>query len=116
LIAVSSAASAAGPLTAGEFLARTEPLMKKSKITLMFSSEAKALMKAVGEAARKTRANSEAARAAGRPTDTCLPTGKASVNADELLAYLRALPPQRRSESFDRAFGGYAAKKYPCRG
>ncbi|MCL6729917.1 hypothetical protein [Sphingomonas hankyongi] len=114
--AASSVAGATAPITAGEFLARAEPLMQKSKVTLLFSSEAKTLMKIVGEAARKTRVRVEADRAAGRPTDTCLPKGRASVSPDELLAYLRSLPPQRRGESFDQAFGGFAAKKYPCRG
>ena len=117
LLGVSSLSGAAGPITAGEFLARAEPLMQKSKMALLFSSEAKALMKIAGETAQRNRARLDAERAAGRPVRTCLPPkGKARMDAKELLAYLRALPPQQRSESFDLAFGGYAAKKYPCRG
>jgi len=117
LIGLASAATAAAPITAGEFLARAEPLMQKSKVTLLFSSEAKTLMKLVGETAQRHRARLDADRAAGRAVTTCLPPkGKASINGGELLAYLRALPPQRRGETFDQAFGGYAAKKYPCRG
>ena len=117
LVVVPVPSVAATTITAGEFLARAEPLMKKSKVTLLFSSEAKALMKVLGETAQRQRAKLDADRAAGRPVSTCLPPkGKAAIDGQELLAYLRSLPPQRRSESFETAFGGYTARKYPCRG
>lgn len=108
-------ASAAQPISAGEFLARAEPLMKRSKVALMFSGEARALMRTVGDAAQHNRARLDAARAAGKPVTTCLPPkGKASVSATELLAYLRGLPPAQRAQSFETAFAGFMQRKYPC--
>ena len=112
---LSVATSAAQPISAGEFLARAEPLMKRSKVALMFSGEAKALMRVVGDAAQRNRARLDAARAAGKPVRTCLPPkGKASVSATELLAYLRGLPPAQRGQSFEAAFAGFMQHKYPC--
>ena len=109
-------AVSANSITAGEFLARAEPLLKKSRMTLLFSSDARLLMGMVGEAAEHARARFDADRAAGRPVRTCLPPkGKASVNATELLAYIASLPAVDRAKSFDAAFAGYAARKYPCR-
>jgi len=103
-------------ITAGEFLSRAEPLLKQSKMTLLFSSDARRLMGIVGEAADHTRARFEADRAAGRQPTACLPPkGKASINSTELLAYIRSLSAADRAKSFDAAFAGYAARKYPCR-
>jgi hypothetical protein len=81
----------------------------------MFSGEAKALMRTVGDAAQRNRARLDAARAAGKPVTTCLPPkGKASVSATELLAYLRGLPQAQRAQSFEAAFAGFMQRKYPC--
>ena len=116
-ILLAAAAPAAGqPISAGEFLTRAEPLLKKSKVTLLFSSEAKALMKILGETALRNRSRLDADRAAGKPVTTCLPPkGKASVKSTELLAHLRGLPAPQKAQSFDSAFASYTAKKYPCR-
>lgn len=115
LIALAVAASAQS-IGAGEFLSRAEPLMTKSKMALMFSSDARTLMKILGQAAQQNRAGIEAARNAGRPVSACLPPkGKAEINVRELITYLRSLPVAERRQSFDRAFGGYIARKYPCR-
>ena len=104
------------PLSAGEFLTRAEPLLKKSKMSLVFSKEARRLMAALGEAAQHNRSRLDAEKAAGRKVDTCLPEkGKAKVNANDLLAHIRSLPPAQKAQSFDAAFASYTAKKYPCR-
>jgi hypothetical protein len=115
-LGVSAPATAAAQMSAGEFLAKAEPLMKKNKAALLFSGEARRLVRLLGDSAQKNRAQLDAARAAGRPVTTCLPPkGKAQINAAELLAHLRALTPAQRAQSFDLAFAGYTAKKYPCR-
>lgn len=103
-------------MSAGEFLAKAEPLLKKGKMALVFSKEARRLMAVLGEAAQHNRTRLDADRAAGRRIDTCLPEkGKAKVNANDLLAHIRAMPPAQRSQSFDAAFASYTARKYPCR-
>ena len=113
---------AAGPLdaapamTAGEFLARAEPLLARSQITLLFSGEARRLMGVVRESAQSLRAQQDADRAAGRAPATCLPPkGKAEIGATELLGYMQELTPAQKSQSFDSAFRSFAARKYPCR-
>lgn len=114
--APAAAAAAAAQITAGEFLAKAEPLLKMSKASLIFSGDARRLMRTLGETAQKNRTRLEADRSAGRPMTTCLPPkGKAQIKAPELLAHLRALSPAQRAQSFDLAFAGYLAKKYPCR-
>lgn len=103
-------------MTAGEFLSRAEPLMKKSRMSLVFFGEARNLFRMVGKTAEKLRIRLDAERAAGRKTTTCLPPkGKAELKTDELLTYLRGLPPAQKAQSFEVAFSGYMGRKYPCR-
>ena len=116
LAAVGSASLSGQQMSAGEFLARAEPLLKKSKVTLVFSSDARSLVKVLGETAERNRSRLDADRAAGKSVATCLPPkGKASVDARELIVNLKALPPAQRAQSFDVAFASYTARKYPCR-
>ena len=115
VVMMSAGAAQAQPLTAGQFLARAEPLMHKSKVALLLSSEARELMRAIGDAGHALRLKLDADRAAGRKVTTCLPPGgKAKIDATELIAYLRALPAAERARSFDSAFAGHVARKYPC--
>jgi hypothetical protein len=115
-LALASPVLAAGQITAGQFLARAEPLLKKNKMSLMFSGEARKLVGILGQAAQNNRTRLDAEKAAGRKVDTCLPEkGKAKVNANDLLAHIRSLPPAQKAQSFDAAFASYTATKYPCR-
>ena len=113
---VSAQSFAATPMTAGEFLSRAQPLMKKSQISLLFSGEARRLMRVVRDSAQALRARQDADRAAGRASATCLPPkGKAEIGAAELLGYMNALTPEQKSQSFETVFRSFAARKYPCR-
>ena len=117
IVATAAPVMAAPGLTAGEFLSRAEPLLKKSKLELAFSGEARRLMKIVGQAAQRNRAQHDADRAAGRQPSACLPPkGKAELDVYQLLAHIRALPAAAKAASFDSAFASYTARKYPCRG
>ena len=114
-VLLASPAIAQQVMTSGEFVAKAEPLMKKSMVSLMFSSEAKKLMHELDTAAKATRARQEADLAAGRKPATCLPAkGKAKVDARELIAHLKALPPEEKARSLQAGFSSYAARKYPC--
>ncbi len=116
MLGFAAPALAAAEMSAGEFLKRAEPLLKKSKVSLVFSGEARKLMGTLGQAAERNRAKVDADRAAGRTPSACLPPkGKAQINATELLAHIRALPPAQKAQSFDSAFASYTARKYPCR-
>lgn len=116
LVSLAAPAAAAPQVTAGEFLKTAESVMKKNKAALLFSGDARKLVRTLNETAQRHRARLDAERAAGRTMTTCLPPkGKAEVKSDELLAYLRALPPAQKAQSFEAAFAGFVARKYPCR-
>jgi hypothetical protein len=115
LLAGPATAQPARPITSAEFVARAEPLMKKSMVSLMFSSEAKSLMRQLNAAAAATRAKQEADVAAGRKPAACLPPkGKAKIDARDLIAHLKSLPPADKARSLQAGFTSYAARKYPC--
>jgi hypothetical protein len=115
LFAGPALAQPARPISSAEFVARAEPLMKKNMVSLMFSSEAKQLMRQLDAAATATRARQEADVAAGRKPAACLPPkGKAKVDARELIAHLKSLPPVEKARSLQAGFTSYAARKYPC--
>ena len=115
LVAAPAIAQPAPPITTAEFVAKAEPLMKKSMVSLMFSSETKRLMGQLDAAAKATRAKQEADVAAGRKPAACLPSkGKAKVDARELIAHLKALPSAEQARSLQAGFTSYAARKYPC--
>ena len=115
VLALAAAALLAQQITADQFLSKAAALSGRNRLSLMLSSDARDLMRLVGEAAQHTRATLDNERAAGRPVGTCLPApGKASVDAAELVVFLRSLPAQERAQSFERAFGRYVARKYPC--
>lgn len=104
-------------MPAGEFLARAEPLLKRSMATLVFSGEARALARALGTSAAGHRERLDRDKAAGRPTSACPPPkGKASLAAGEFLGFLRRLSPAEKARSLDHAVGGYMSWKYPCSG
>lgn len=115
-----SAAGKARPspqMPAGEFLGRAEPLLKKSLAVLVFSGEARALMRALGESAEGQRNRIEADKASGRQSLACPPPrGKARLDGRELLGFIKRLPPAEKARSLDHAVGGYMAWKYPCAG
>ena len=115
-LAAGAPALSAPQMTAGEFLKRAEPLLKKSKMSLIFSGEARKLIGTLGQTAERNRMQMDADRAAGRKPTACLPPkGKAKVDATELLAHIRAMPAAQKAQSFDSAFASYTARKYPCR-
>lgn len=115
MLVFTGVARAAQPMTTADFVARAEPLMKKSMVSLMFSSEAKKLMTELDAAAKATRAKQDADVAAGRKPAACLPAkGKAKVDARELIAHLKALSPTEKARSLHAGFASYAARKYPC--
>ncbi len=115
-LVLSTPAFAQPQMTAGEFLVRAEPLLKKNKAALLFSGEARKLAKVIRHAAERNRARHEAEQAAGRRLSACLPPkGKAKIEAGELMGYLRSLSPTQRAQSFEQAFAGAMTRKYACK-
>lgn len=60
------------------------------------------------------RSDISAARAAGRRPGAC-PPERIEVNPHQLLAFLNAIPPARRTRmSVAEGFGEWMASRYPC--
>ena len=99
-------------MTAGTFLAKSEALMKKGPMAL-FSGDVGVLKKELRTASTQLRAARLAVVKAGGKPAYC-PPDKGSMNSNELLAHLRAIPQAQRGMSFKAALGGLLVKKYPC--
>lgn len=95
------------------FLAKAEALQKKGPMALL-SKDIGVLKREVVGSGKLLKAEREAATKAGRTPAYC-PPPKASFNSNELLAHLRAIPPQQRGMSIKDAFSGMMRKKYSCR-
>ena len=101
MAAAASPAAAQEAMTVAQFLARAAPLEKMGVAGLLLSGHTRKLRNEIGAAAEAVRAEDAAARRGGRMPSTCLPPkGKAQVRSDELLAYLRAIPAERRNVAF----------------
>jgi hypothetical protein len=101
-------------MSAAEFVKRAGQVEKAGMAGLL-SSDARRLRKEIGLAAEGLRDEQDVAEKAGRAPPACLPPkGKAKVDARELVAFLRGLPPADRNLSFRAAFFRYGARKYPC--
>ena len=110
LIAATPAVASA--MDVATFLSKAEALQKKGAMAV-FSSDLKPVMNEVKATGAAMKAERLADVKAGRRPDYC-PPAKASSNSNELLAYLRTIPPAQRSMSFKAAMTSFMAKKYPC--
>lgn len=103
-------------MTVAVFLEKADALKARGMMA-MFSSDIGLLKGEVQGAARALRSETEAARRAGRRPAFCPPPeGQARLNANELLAYFRAIPPAQRQRLEVRdAMRGMMIRRYPCR-
>lgn len=112
-VALFATAANAQSMNVATFLAKAEALQKKGAMAL-FSKDIGILKREVEGSGKLLKGERDAAAAAGRAPAYC-PPAKASLNSDELLVHLRAIPPDRRGMSIKDAFAGLMRKKYPCR-
>jgi len=109
---------AAAPLTAAAampvstFLAKAEALQKKGAMAL-FSGDIGILKKELKTSSAQLKAERAAAVKAGRKPDFC-PPEKASLNSNELLGHLRAIPAPQRGMPFKAAYKSFLVRKFPC--
>lgn len=108
--------SALQAMTVAVFLQKADALKARGMMA-MFSSDIGLLKGEVQGAGRALRAEVEGAQRAGRPPAFCPPPrGQARMNANELLAYFRAIPPAQRQRMEVRdAMRGMMIRRYPCR-
>lgn len=108
----SALAAPASAMTVNEFLPKAEKLMN-SGVGAMFSKHRKTISTEMKKVTTGYRADIKAAKKAGKQTSSC-PPKKASLNGKEFLAYLKAVPIDKRNIQVRKAFDGFMAKKYPC--
>lgn len=110
-----SCCSAASAMDVATFLAKADALRAKGAMAL-FSSDIGLLKREVQTAAGSLRAERLAEVKAGRKAAYC-PPPKGSMNSDELLAAMRAVPATDRSRTEVRTvLRTIMIRKYPCPG
>jgi hypothetical protein len=115
LVLLTTAASAAAPGTADQFLQRAERLLGKGPLAL-FDADYKRLSREGEAAGTSIRLEREAAERAGKPILYCSPKPRAELGNMEFVRALRAIPqPQRARLSLRSAMLLVLQRKYPCR-
>lgn len=97
-----------------DFLQRSEALKAKGALAL-FSGDLKLLKNEVVTAGGQLRAERLAAQKAGRKPAYCPPGNGGKLDSDQLLALLRAVPPQDRARlQVKDALRAHFVRTYPC--
>jgi hypothetical protein len=112
LLAV-SAAPAHAEMSISTFLAKADAL--KAKGFFAFGSPDISLLKSeVANSVASLKAESAAAKKAGRRPPACVPQGT-KLSSDDLMAHMRAYPEaQRNAVSVKAALYGLMSKRFPC--
>nr|WP_313040350.1 hypothetical protein [Brevundimonas diminuta] len=111
-LALSALPSAAAAMTVQEFLTSANRIPRNP--TALLRSDTRRLMNEFSGAFKAVRADQAAAKAAGRRSATCIPEGKISLSAEQILNRFNAIPAQRRSISVNQAVREWMAEEYPC--
>ncbi|MGZ9113056.1 MAG: hypothetical protein ACXW3K_00410 [Brevundimonas sp.] len=104
-------ATAASAMSVQEFLTTAAGIPRNP--TALLRADTRRLMNEVKGAFRTVRQEQTAARAASRRSATCMPENS-SVNSDQILARLNAVPVNRRHISVTQAIREWMAERYPC--
>ena len=111
-LALSTLPGAAAAMSVQEFLTSANRIPRNP--TALLRSDTRRLMNEIGGAFKAVRDDQAAARAAGRRPATCIPEGKISLSAEQILARFNAIPAPRRNISVNQAVSEWMAERYPC--
>ncbi|WP_341019279.1 hypothetical protein [Brevundimonas diminuta] len=111
-LALTALPSAAAAMTVQEFLTSANRIPRNP--TALLRSDTRRLMNEFSGAFKAVRADQAAAKAAGRRSATCIPEGKISLSAEQILNRFNAIPAQRRNISVNQAVREWMAEEYPC--
>lgn len=115
LIIVSSAATAQ-TMNAEAFHKRATALQKKGPLAIFSTGEIKVLMAEGQAAAKASREQRLAAKQAGRKLRYCPPEGPQSMDSDEFMKRLGAIPAAERARiDMTEATNRILAQKFPCK-
>ena len=108
-------AAAAQSMNAEVFYKRSSALVAKGPMALFSRGEIKLLMGEVQNAGKAVRAKRLADVAAGRPPLSCPPQGKQSMDSNEFMKRLGAIPPAERARiDMTEAMTRITAAGFPC--
>ncbi|VAW03942.1 hypothetical protein MNBD_ALPHA04-413 [hydrothermal vent metagenome] len=108
-----AATPAAAPMSAASFLAKAERLEKKGPLAV-FSKDLKLLKRELDTASKQYRSLIDRQKKTGQKPHSC-PPEKGSMDSDELIGHVRAIPAKQRAAiPFRSAFLSLMKKKYPC--
>src|SRR4051794_7714441 len=114
-LAVTAAPAMAQTMNAEQFNQRAQALKKKGAMAIFSGGEIKALTSEGQAAAKAAREQRLAAASAGKASRYCPPGGKGSMNSDEFMDRLAAIPQAERARiDMTEATTRILAKKYPC--
>lgn len=107
-------AMAPAPMTLEEFVTTANRIPMNP--TSLLRSDARRLMRESETAFKSVLGEMRTARAAGRPTAAC-PPPRVSLNANQFLAHLNAIPArQRRDMTVPDGVRHWTIANYPCPG
>ena len=106
--------AAAQSMNAEAFYKRSSALIAKGPLALFSRGEIKALMAEAQNAGKTSRAQRLAAVAAGKPPRAC-PPEKSSMNSDEFMKRLGAIPAAERARiTMTEAMTRITIARFPC--
>lgn len=110
-VSLIAGAAVARDMTVSQFLATAEGIPRNP--TALLRADTRRLMTEMRASFAAIRTEETAARTAGRRPATCLPE-RVSVNPDQLLGRLNAIPAARRNISLTQAVREWMAEEHPC--
>ena len=114
-LTVASSAASAQTMNAQEFHRRATALQKKGPLALFSQDEISALMAEGQAAGKKGKEQRRADVAAGRRPRFCPPEGPQSMDSDEFMKRLAAIPAADRARiNMTEASTRILAAKFPC--
>ena len=107
-------AASAQSMNAESFYKRSKALVAKGPLALLSRGEINALMTEASNAGKAARAQRLAAVAAGKPPRAC-PPEKSSMNSEEFMQRLGAIPPAERARiNMTEAMTRITIARFPC--
>lgn len=117
LLAVAATPAGAQTMNAEAYHKRASSLMKKGPLALFSRGEIKTLMEEGQKAGAKSREQRLAIIKAGGKPRSCPPQEQVSMNADEFMKRLAAIPRAERERiDMTEAMTRISAAKFPCKG
>ena len=111
VVSLVAGVASARDMTVRQFLTTADGIPRNP--TALLRADTRRLMTEMRASFATVRSEETAARTAGRRPATCLPE-RVSVNTEQLLGRLNAIPAARRNISLTQAIREWMAEEHPC--